>query len=151
MKSKKAANKPQQETPQKEVEIAAPQVSVFDKYGIKIALGVISLIAFICFKDFILHQKIFLYKDIGSDSLNASWPWMSHSADYISQYGIPSWSFNMGMGQNILSFSFYDPFDYILYLFGKNNMPSLIIYKELVKILLAGFLFFKYLKLLRFS
>src|ERR1700758_4161248 len=121
MKSKKAANKPQQETPQKEVEIAAPQVSVFDKYGIKIALGIISLIAFICFKDFILHQKIYLFKDIGSDSLNASWP------------------FNMGMGQNILSFSFYDPFDYILYLFGKNNMPSLIIYKELVKILLAGF------------
>lgn len=149
MKPQKTVNKPLQE--QKEVATIVGQVSIFEKCGIKIALGLISLIAFICFKDFILQQKIYLFKDIGSDSLNASWPWMVHSADYISQYGIPSWSFSMGMGQNILSFSFYDPFDYILYLFGKSNMSYLIVYKEIVKILLAGFLFFKYLKLLNFN
>ncbi|HTA61465.1 MAG TPA: YfhO family protein, partial [Bacteroidia bacterium] len=126
----------------------------FETLGSKavwLCLGLIGLVALIVFKDFIFQQKIYLFKDIGSDSLNASWPWMIHSADYISKYGIPSWSFNMGMGQNILSFSFYDPFDYILYFFGRNNMPYLIVYKEIAKILLAGFLFFKYLKLLRVS
>ncbi|MGZ3867053.1 MAG: YfhO family protein, partial [Bacteroidia bacterium] len=151
MKSKKQANKPSQPDKPKAVEIANPQVSVFEKYGVKITIGIIFLIAFVCFKDFLLGQKIYLFKDIGSDSLNASWAWMSHSADYISQYGVPSWSFSMGMGQNILSFSFYDPFDYILYMFGKHNMPYLIVYKELAKILLAGFLFFKYLRLLNFT
>ena len=126
----------------------------FDVLGSKaiwLCLGIISLLVFIVFKDFILQQKIYLFKDIGSDSLNASWPWMVHSTDYISKYGIPSWSFNMGMGQNTLSFSFYDPFDYILYLFGKGNMPHLIIYKEVIKIILTGFLFFKYLKLLKLT
>lgn len=126
----------------------------FETLGYKaiwLCLGLIALIAFVIFKDFIFQQKIYLFKDIGSDSLNASWPWMVHSADYISKYGIPSWSFNMGMGQNILSFSFYDPFDYILYFFGKNNMQYLLVYKEIAKILLAGFLFFKYLKLLKLS
>lgn len=126
----------------------------FDTLGDKaiwFCLGLLSLISFVVFKDFILQQKIYLFKDIGSDSLNASWPWMVHSADYISKYGIPSWSFNMGMGQNMLSFSFYDPFDYILYFFGRGNMPYLIIYKEIAKILLTGFLFFKYLKLLNVS
>jgi uncharacterized membrane protein YfhO len=151
MASKKAKNNPQSVSPPKEEEIPVNQVSVFEKYGIKIALGIIFLIAFVCFKDFLLQHKIYLFKDIGSDSLNASWPWMSHSADYIAQNGVPSWSFSMGMGQNILSFSFYDPFDYILYLFGRDNMPYLIVYKELVKVLLAGFLFFKYLRLLNFS
>src|ERR1035437_6799362 len=151
MKPKKIKNKSQQVNAPKEPEISANQISVFEKYGIKIALGLIAVIAVCCFKDFLLQQKIYLFKDIGSDSLNASWPWMAHSADYIAQYGVPSWSFNMGMGQNILSFSFYDPFDYILYLFGKDNMPHLIIYKELIKIILAGFLFFKYLKLLKLS
>ncbi len=151
MSVKKGKNKPQQAQQPKEVEISELQINVFEKYGIKIALGLIFVIAFICFKDFILQQKVYLFKDIGSDSLNASWPWMAHSADYISQYGVPSWSFSMGMGQNILSFSCYDPFDYILYMFGKDNMPYLIIYKELAKILLAGFLFFKYLKLLNLS
>ncbi len=151
MKSKKTKNKPEQVSAPKETEISVNQISVFEKYGIKIALAIIAAIAFFCFKDFLLQQKIYLFKDIGSDSLNASWPWMAHSADYIAQYGVPSWSFSMGMGQNILSFSFYDPFDYILYLFGKDTMPHLIVYKEFIKILLAGFLFFKYLKLLRLS
>jgi len=127
---------------------------LFETLGPKVnwlVLGVISLVAFIVFKDFIFHNKIYLFRDIGSDSLNASWPWMTHSADYIAQYGIPSWSFNMGMGQSLLSFSAYDPFDYLLYPFGKENMPYLVIYKELAKILLAGFLFFRYLKLLNLS
>jgi hypothetical protein len=126
----------------------------FDMLGNKavwLSLGLASLIAFIVFKDFIFQQKIYSFKDIGSDSLNASWPLMVHSADYISKYGIPSWSFSMGMGQNILSFSFYDPFDYILYFLGRDNMPYLIVYKEIVKILLAGILFFNYLKLLNVS
>ncbi len=126
----------------------------FENLGSKanwVVLGLVSLLAFIVFKDFILQQKVYLFKDIGSDSVNASLPWMLHSADYISRYGVPSWSFNMGMGQNILSFSCYDPFDYLLYPFGKENIPYLIIYKELAKILLTAFLFFKYLKLLKLS
>ncbi|HKC68942.1 MAG TPA: YfhO family protein [Bacteroidia bacterium] len=129
-------------------------IDFFENLGSKaiwLCLGLIGLLAFIVFKDFIFQQKIYLFKDIGSDSLNASWPWMVHSADYISKYGTPSWSFNMGMGQNILSFSFYDPFDYILYFLGSKHMPYLLVYKEIAKILLAGFLFFNYLKLLKAS
>jgi hypothetical protein len=151
MKSAPNKNKARHTPEPKEAVITPPQVSIFDKYGIKLAMGLIALVAFVCFKDFILGQKIYLYKDIGSDSLNASWPWMVQSSEYISRYGVPSWSFNMGMGQNILSFSFYDPFDYLLYPFGKETMIKLIVWKELAKILLAGFIFFRYLKLLKLS
>ncbi len=143
--------KPAKQTVASEVKIVP---DFFENLGTKanwLVLGLIFLVAFIVFKDFIFHTKIYLFRDIGSDSLNASWPWMAHSADYIAQYGVPSWTFNMGMGQNLLSFSAYDPFDYLLYPFGKENMPYLIIYKELAKILLAGFLFFKYLKLIKLS
>ena len=134
---------------------AVPEISqrpdIFEKLGPKakwLALGLVFLVAFVVLKDFLLLNKIYQFRDIGSDSLNASWPWMAHSADYIARYGIPSWSFNMGMGQNLLSFSAYDPFDYLLYPFGKEKMIYLIAYKELAKILLAGFFFFRYLRLL---
>lgn len=149
MSKKSVKAKSPQQSPAPEAEI---RPDIFDKPGnaaLWLALGVIFVLAFIVFKDFILQEKVYLFKDIGSDSVNASLPWMTHSADYIARYGVPSWSFNMGMGQNILSFSCYDPFDYLLYPFGKENIPYLIIYKELAKILLAGFLFFKYLKLLK--
>lgn len=137
---------------------AVPEIShrpdIFEKLGPKakwLALGLVFLVAFIVLKDFLLLNKIYQFRDIGSDSLNASWPWMAHSADYIAQYGIPSWSFNMGMGQDLISFSAYDPFDYLLYPFGKEKMIYLIAYKELVKILLAGFFFFRYLRLLNIA
>jgi len=133
---------------------AKAQVDFFENLGGRanwLVLGLIGLIALAVFKDFIFLTKIYQFRDIGSDSLNASWPWMAHSADYISQYGVPSWTFNMGMGQNLLSFSAYDPFDYLLYPFGKEKMIYLIGYKELLKIFLSGFLFFRYLKLLNLS
>lgn len=150
-----AAKKTVAKTVKKEpVQQEPPRPDIFESLGNKavwVALGLIFLLAFIVFKDFLLGDKIYLYKDICSDSVNASWPWMVHSADYISQYGTPSWSFSMGMGQNILSFSCYDPFDYLLYPFGRDTMPYLIIYKELAKILLSGFLIFKFLKLLKMN
>lgn len=134
---------------------ASPETSqrpdIFEKLGPNakwLALGLVFVVAFIVLKDFLLLNKIYQFRDIGSDSLNASWPWMTHSADYIARYGVPSWSFNMGMGQSLLSFSAYDPFDYLLYPFGKEKMIYLIAYKELAKILLSGFLFFRYLRLL---
>lgn len=151
MKGKKSARKV---SPEETVKIQEPldiAKDPFEHYGVKLALGLIALVAFVVFKDFIFHTKIYLFRDIGSDSLNASWPWMAHSADYIAQYGVPSWTFNMGMGQNLLSFSAYDPFDYLLYPFGKETMMGMIIYKELAKILLSGFLFFRYLRLLKLS
>ncbi len=145
---KKGPVKTEKVQPEPEVKL---RPDFFENLGGKakwVALGILFLVAFIVLKDFLFLNKIYLFRDIGSDSLNASWPWMSHSADYISRYGVPSWTFNMGMGQNLLSFSAYDPFDYLLYPFGKENMPYLIVYKELAKILLSGFIFFRYLKLL---
>jgi uncharacterized membrane protein YfhO len=126
----------------------------FEKQGEKTkywALGIISIIAFIVFKDFILLKKIFLYKDIASDSVNASWPFMVHTFDYMKENGFPTWSFSFGMGQNMSTFGFYDPFDVILYTFGKSSMMKLLGFKEVVKIILSGLLFYHFLRLLKLS
>lgn len=110
-----------------------------------IMLGVIS---FIVFKDFIFLNKIYLFKDIASDSLNASWPFMVQAVDYMKESGFPSWSFNFGMGQNATSFFLYEPFDLLLFPFGKDNMIYLLGFKEIFKIMLTGILFYNFLKLL---
>ena len=114
-------------------------------------LGISSVICFFVFKDFITLKKIYLFKDIGSDSLNATWPFMVQAKDYFSENGIPSWSFNFGMGQNMSSFCFYDPFDIISYCFSKQNMIYFLGFKEILKIVLSGVFFYKYLKLLNLA
>ncbi|HXD93367.1 MAG TPA: YfhO family protein, partial [Bacteroidia bacterium] len=128
-------------------ELQSATASVFDKYAFQIAFGLIALIGFIIFKDYLLFNKMFLFKDIGSDTLNGSYPPMYHTAEYLHQYGLPSWSFSYGMGVNILPLWLRDPFDILLYIAGKDHIVQLIPYKEYLKVVLGGITFFMYLRL----
>ncbi|MFA6923450.1 MAG: YfhO family protein [Bacteroidales bacterium] len=125
--------------------------NIFKKHGIYILISLIAIAVFIVFKDFILFKKLYLFKDIGSDSINYSYPQCIHISDYIRNTGIPKWSFNQGMGQNIFPFSFTDPFNALLFILGRNNIGYGIIYKEILKIFLAGIFFYLFLKKLSLS
>ena len=103
------------------------------------------------FWDFLTFQKLYLFPDIGSDTLNASLPKFYHISQYLREYGVPGWTFNQGMGQNIYPFSMGDPFNFILYLFGAPYLVFVIAYVEILKIFIGGIFFFLYLKLLKMS
>ncbi|MCW3121263.1 MAG: hypothetical protein JWQ38_755 [Flavipsychrobacter sp.] len=83
---------------------------------------------------------------MGSDSENYLYPNLYNSASYISKYGIPKWSFNFGMGQNIFPFFLRDPFDIFIYIAGKDHIFYGTVYKEFFKILAGGVTFYYYLK-----
>lgn len=112
-------------------------------------LLIISLIALVIYKDYVFQQKIFWFVAEFVDSTILFFPIAAHSADYIKHFGFPSWSFNIGMGRTLLDLSVTDPFDFFLYPFGKHLLPRLVVYKEIGKIILTGFIFCKYLKLLK--
>src|SRR4051812_9562016 len=73
-----------------------------------LALGVVALgallLGLLVFRDFVFGDKILLYKDIGSDSLNVFYPNYILRSDYLRQHGMLSWSFETGMGQNLFPF-----------------------------------------------
>ncbi|HMG82944.1 MAG TPA: YfhO family protein [Ferruginibacter sp.] len=119
--------------------------------GILIALALILFISFIVFKDFILLHKVYLYKDIGSDTVNAGYPYFYSYARYFSKYGLPSWSFQEGMGQNILGGFLRDPFMLIGYMLGSSYMPKIFVFTEILKIISGGAIFYLFLKQLKVS
>jgi uncharacterized membrane protein YfhO len=118
---------------------------------IYLALILITIVAFFVYKDFLLYNKAMLYKDIGSDTLNGLYPIFRHTSDYIFSFGLPSWTFNHGMGQNIYPFFFHGPIDVFLYLFGKNNVAYGIGYIEFFKVVAGGMIFFFYLRTLKLT
>lgn len=131
-----------------------PVTDFFSNLGAKaplLALGALLLIAFIVFKDYIFQEKVYFFKDIGSDSYNLSYPYVYQVADYITKYGTPKWSFNFGMGQSLFPFFLRDPFDALVYLGGKDHILFLTTVKEVLKIVLSGLVFFYYLKMLKLS
>ena len=136
--------------PKKEIK----KESVFNHFistkGIWLALGLTVMLIIILFYDFILGNSYYLFKDIGSDSINLALPQLTLLTKYLHTEGFPMWSFSQGMGQNIMP-SLSDPFNWIVIAFGTGNIAYGFIWMELIKMLLTAMFFFLFLKQLRLS
>src|SRR5712691_3023569 len=104
------------------------------------------LVGLVVFRDFLLGDKVPLYKDIGSDSLNDSYPYFVHLSDYIRHTGFPSWSFYIGMGQSLSLFAGYLVWQPIVWL-PRELIPQALVFQHLLKVVLVGLLFFRFLRL----
>lgn len=109
-------------------------------------LSMLMLSCFMVFHKFILGLAVYLFKDIGSDTLNISYPSYINISEMLREGIIPGWSFEQGLGQNVFPFSLSDPTMYLLYLLGSENLSFGIIWVELFKITGSGLLFFIFLK-----
>lgn len=147
--SPKKTHKKTKTRPQKQVKIAPAAWEVaIEKHGLWITLSVLVVTAFIVFKDFLLFSNLYLYTDIGSDTINIFYPAMLQVSQHLRTEGIPLWSFFHGMGQNIFPTALNDPFVWPLYLFSPDNLAYGIGYMEFFKIILIGLVFYFYLRLL---
>jgi len=95
----------------------------------------------VVFRDFLSLHRVYLFTDIGSDTVNAFYPRLVHVADYLRRWGLPRWSFQQGMGQSIFPWDLGDPFNWVLLALGRDRLPFGIAYMEVAKILLACVLF----------
>jgi uncharacterized membrane protein YfhO len=116
-----------------------------------VAIGLIIILAIIVLKDFIFLEKTFLYKDIGSDTINIFYPQMLQLSDNLRNDGIPKWSFYQGMGQNVFGSGGGDIFFTLVSLLSRETIVYGIAYMHLAKIILGGIFFFLYLKTLTTS
>src|SRR5438270_6445688 len=92
------------------------------------------------YSHFIFGQGTLLYKDVGVDSINIYYPRYVLVSDYIRDEGIPSWSFRVGMGQNIipsLSALLITPVVWL----AKGAIAKALVYQHLLYVVLAGLLF----------
>jgi hypothetical protein len=104
------------------------------------------LLGALTFRDFLFGDAVLLYKDIGSDSLNDYYPCFVHLSDYIRNEGFPSWSFYVGMGQDLYYLSGYLILQPVTWL-HKGLIAHALVYQHLAKVVLAGLLFFRFLQL----
>ena len=119
--------------------------------GLLILLGLMIPVIVFIFHDYLFFNKLYLFKDIGSDTLNGFYPRIVHNSDILLNFDLPLWSFQQGLGQNIFPTSIGNPFELPLLLLGRENIPYAIIYVEICKIIMAGLCFYLYLNLLDFS
>ena len=156
----KNKTKSTQQVPQKQnviiENVAAPSSpkiiseSIITKYAFPIFLSAMTLTGFFIFKDYLLGKAAYQFKDIGSDSINLTHTILIWLHDYWRTEGIPSWSFQQGMGLNLYPF-FFDQFFWIIPFFSKENIPYTIVWVTWFEIMAAGVVFYFYLKTLNLS
>jgi len=92
------------------------------------------------YRHFIFGGGTLLYKDVGVDSINIYYPRYVLVSDYIRNEGIPSWSFRVGMGQNIFSSLSALLISPVVWL-AKGTIARALVYQHLLYVLLSGLLF----------
>lgn len=124
--------------------------SIITKYAFLIFLTAMLITGFFIFRDYLLGKAIYLFKDIGCDGLNVTYPNIVMISDYFKHEGMPSWTFTQGMGQNIYPF-WLDQFLWVLAFIDKNAIPKALIWVNWAELLLSGIIFYKYLKTIKVS
>ena len=110
------------------------------------AAGCLLLVSAFIFRDFLFGSSVLLYKDAGSDSINDYYPSFLHLSDYVRSHGFPSWSFSLGMGQDLSYLAGYLVLEPVT-LLRKELIANALVYQHLAKILAAGLLLFGFLQL----
>jgi Bacterial membrane protein YfhO len=103
-------------------------------------------VGLLVFRNFVLNDQLLLYKDMGSDSINDTYPTFIHLSDYIRRNGFPSWSFCVGMGQSLFYLSGDLIWEPIVWL-PRELIARALVFQHLLKILVAGLLFLRFLQL----
>jgi hypothetical protein len=95
---------------------------------------------------FLFGDAVLLYEDVGSDSMHSYYPDFVHLSSYIRSQGFPSWSFCVGMGQDLAYAAGYLIWQPVSWLPKELIAPALV-FQHLGKILIAGLFFFRFLQL----
>lgn len=109
----------------------------------------------VLYVDFILGNKFFLFQDIGSDTKSQYVMWYSSIADKIRAGTFSFWDFKNGFGANISMEGIYDPFQFLICvfgaIFGASFIPHVLIYINVLKIVLAGLSMYYFLSCFELS
>ena len=111
-----------------------------------LAAAALGLVGTLIFRDFLFGDALLLYTDVGSDSIQSYYPEFVHLSDYIRTVGYPSWSFYVGMGQDLAYLAGYLVWQPVTWL-PKGWIAHAFAWQHLAKVVLAGLLFFRFLQL----
>jgi len=138
--------------PEKLATPVAPPKSQFDtsparpRWAVLLVGLSLLLVGVLVFSNFLLLDKVLLYKDVGADSVNDTYPYFVHLSDYIRREGLPSWSFCVGMGQSLFYLTGNLIWEPVIWL-PREVIARALVFQHLFKTLIAGLLFFRFLQL----
>lgn len=104
------------------------------------------LVGFLALESYLFGDKLMLFKDIGADSLNIYYPYAVMIARSLQAGVVPTWSFMVGMGQDISGQLAQLIFNPVVWL-GPGQLCVLLAWQHLTKCVVVGLSFYGFLRL----
>ncbi len=114
-----------------------------------VLLPTLAVLSLILYHKYIFDSNLFLFYDIGSDTINVYYPAIYFFVNNFS--GLPLYSFHHGLGNGYLTAligNTLNPFNAAFLLFGTKNLAEGLVYINIIKIILSGLIFYSFLRLL---
>jgi len=111
------------------------------------------------FFPYLSGDKLFIFRDIGQDFFESGWPSYLHMSRMIGRLEFPVYSFDIGLGTNVFfgnlrRTSIADPFVWftlVSIFYFEQNFIFVVPWIVIFKIILAGLLFYQFLKRMSIS
>ena len=120
-------------------------------------IGFVGITIAYVFHDFIWGEKLFLYMDIGSDTIQQYYPYYMNCVRRISEGSFSIWNWDYGLGTSLINniSQTLDPFGLFVILggvvFGIGKVKRLLVVAQILKIILSALLCRYFLKLFHVS
>jgi uncharacterized membrane protein YfhO len=114
-----------------------------------VLLPTLAVLSLILYHKYIFGNNLFLFYDIGSDTINVYYPAIYFFVNHFSDF--PVFSFYHGLGNGYLTAligNTLNLFNAAFLLLGTKNLAEGLVYINIIKIVFSGFFFYLFLRLL---
>jgi len=110
-----------------------------------------AVITLVLFSKYLFGPNLFLFDDVGSDTLTVFYPNLVQSARYFQEVGWPGWSFYIGMGSNFYPGYILNPFHWLFLSMGPETIAYSIAWMQAAVLFITGLVFYRFLRVAQFS
>lgn len=110
-----------------------------------------AIITLVLFSKYLFGPNLFLFDDVGSDTLTVFYPNLVQSARYFQEVGWPGWSFYIGMGSNFYPGYIINPFQWLFLPMGPESIAYTIAWMQAAVLFVTGLVFYQFLREAQFS
>ncbi len=133
------------------LQVSVPAWRLSGKQTFLLFSGVALLLTLILFSKYLFGPELFIFNDVGSDTLTLFYPNLVQAARYCREVGIPGWSFYIGLGSNSYPGVLLNPIHWVYIPMSAVSIAYSIAWVQAGILFGTGLVFYRFLREAMFS
>ncbi|MBC7886066.1 MAG: YfhO family protein [Saprospiraceae bacterium] len=133
------------------LQVSVPVWPLGEKQTFWLFFGLTLVLTLILFSRYLFGSELFIFDDVGSDTLTMFYPNLVQNARYVRENGIPGWSFYIGLGGNFYPGTLLSPLHWVYIPMNAATIAHSIAWVQATILFATGLVFYRFLKEAMFS